>query len=328
MTEKTETTAPATIEAQVAAWSATTAELVAAVKATEGITVAGHAEGPKKGRAAVHAQLMTLQGHRTSIEKRRTELKRPILDLGKLVDSEAARLTGIISPREAELRADRDAYDAEQERIAAEAEAKRKAEEAKAAEERRKALQARVDTVASLGGQIDLVGLQTATEEEFAAQVATLTEERDERDRIAKAEREQREAAEAAERERVAEQQKKDEADRIERERIAAEERAEQKRVAAEAKKERDRLQAEADAKAEAERLAQEEADRIAEAARLAALWPDREKIRAWVLMAREALPALPTIADAGLRAEAESCHLDTLNRLQILLTETTENDA
>ena len=117
MTEKTETTAPATIEAQVAAWSATTAELVAAVKATEGITVAGHAEGPKKGRAAVHAQLMTLQGHRTGIEKRRTELKRPILDLGKLVDSEAARLTGIIAPREAELRADRDAYDAEQERI-------------------------------------------------------------------------------------------------------------------------------------------------------------------------------------------------------------------
>lgn len=368
MAEKTETTAPTTIEAQVAAWSATTAELVAAVKATEGITVAGHAEGPKKGRAAVHAQLMTLQGHRTSIEKRRTELKRPILDLGKLVDSEAARLTGIISPREAELRADRDAYDAEQERIAAEAEAKRKAEEAKASEERRKALQTRVDIVATLGGQIDLVGLQTATEEEFAAQVAMLTAARDERDRIAKIEREQREAAEAAERERVAEQQKKDEADRIERERIAAEERAEQKRVADanaveaarldklrqeteaaarkvqeereaaeraeqkrvadEAKKERDRLQAEADAKAEAERLAQEEADRIAEAARLAALWPDREKIRAWVLMAREALPALPTIADSGLRAEAESCHLDTLNRLQLLLTETTENDA
>lgn len=368
MTEKTETTAPATIEAQVAAWSATTAELVAAVKATEGITVAGHAEGPKKGRAAVHAQLMTLQGHRTSIEKRRTELKRPILDLGKLVDSEAARLTGIISPREAELRADRDAYDAEQERIAAEAEAKRKAEEAKASEERRKALQARVDIVATLGGQIDLVGLQTATDEEFAAQVATLAAERDERDRIAKAEREQRETAEAAERERIAEQQKKDEADRIEMERIAAEERAEQKRVAdanaaeaarleklrqeteaaarkvqeereaaeraeqdrkdAEAKKERDRLQAEADAKAEAERLAQEEADRIAEAARLAALWPDREKIRVWALMAREALPALPTIADAGLRAEAESCHLDTLNRLQLLLTETVESDA
>ena len=144
MTEKTETTAPTaptTIEAQVAAWSATTAELVAAVKATEGITVAGHAEGPKKGRAVVHAQLMTLQGHRTSIEKRRTELKRPILDLGKLVDSEAARLTGIIAPRESELRADRDAYDAEQERIAAEAETKRKAEEAKASEERRKMLE-------------------------------------------------------------------------------------------------------------------------------------------------------------------------------------------
>lgn len=368
MTEKTETTAPATIEAQVAAWSATTAELVAAVKATEGITVAGHAEGPKKGRAVVHAQLMTLQGHRTGIEKRRTELKRPILDLGKLVDSEAVRLTGIIAPREAELRADRDAYDAEQERIAAEAETKRKAEEAEEKRLRDEALQKRVSIVSGLGGQIDLVGLQTATEEEFAAQVATLTAERDERDRIAKAEREQREAAEAAERERVAEQQKKAEADRIERERVAAEERAEQKRIAdanaaeaarleklrqeteaaakkvqedreaaeraeqdrkdAEAKKERDRLQAEADAKAETERLAQEEADRIAEAARIAALRPDREKIRAWVLMAREALPALPTIADAGLRGEVESCHLDTLNRLQSLLTETVESDA
>ena len=75
---------------------------------------------------------------------------------------------------------------------------------------------------------------------------------------------------------------------------------------------------------------AKDSADREeqAEKDRLAALRPDREKIRAWVLMAREALPALPTIADAGLRAEAESCHLDILNRLQLLLTETVESDA
>lgn len=360
MTEKTEATAPATIEAQVAAWSATTAELVAAVEATNGITVAGNAEGPKKGRLAVHAALMTLTGHRTGIEKRRTELKRPILDLGKLVDSEAARLTGIIAPREAELRADRDAYDAEQERIAAEAEAKRKEEEAKASEERRKALQARIDIVTTLGGQIDLEGLQTATEEEFAAQVATLTAERDERDRIAKIEREQREAAEAAERERIAEQEKKDEADRIERERVAAEGRAEQKRIAdanaaeaarleklrqeteaaakkvqedreaaeraeqdrkdAEAKKERDRLQAEADAKDEAERLVQEEADRIAEAARVAALAPDIVKLRTWASMAREAVPALPTIADPELSSRADATAQDLLHRIAIFL--------
>jgi len=360
VTETTETTAPATIEAQVAAWSATTADLVAAVKATEGITVAGHAEGPKKGRLAVHGQLMVLQGHRTSIEKRRTELKRPILDLGKLVDSEAARLTGIIAPREAELRADRDAYDAEQERIQKEAEALRKAEEAKASEERRKALQARVDIVATLGGQIDLVGLQTATDEEFAAQVATLTAARDERDRLAKIEREQREAAEAAERERIAAQEKKDEADRLERERVAAEERAEQKRIAdanaaeaarleklrqeteaaarkvqeereaaeraeqdrkdAEAKKERDRLQAEADARAEAERLAQEEADRIAEAARIAALAPDLDKLRTWAAMAREAVPALPTIADPELSSRATDAAQDLLHRIAIFL--------
>lgn len=362
MTEKNETTATDTIEARVAAWSATTAELVDAVKATEGITVAGHAEGAKKGRLAVHAALMTLTGHRTSIEKRRTELKRPILDLGKLVDSEAARLTGIIAPREAELRADRDAYDAEQERIQREAEALRKAEEAKASEERRKALQARVDIVAALGGQIDLVGLQTATDEEFADQVATLTAERDERDRLAKIEREVREAAEAAERKRIAEQEKKDEAERIERERIAAEERAEQKRIAdanaaeaarleklrqeteaaarkmqedreaaeraerdrkdAEARKERERLQAEADAKAEAERLAREEADRIAEAARIAALAPDLDKLRTWAAMAREAIPALPTITDPELRAKAEDASCDLLHRIALFVTE------
>ena len=362
MTEKNETTAPATIEAQVAEWSATTAELVAAVKATEGITVAGNAEGPKKGRLAVHAALMTLQGHRTGIEKRRTELKRPILDLGKLVDSEAARLTGIIAPREAELRADRDAYDAEQERIQREAEELRKAEEARASEERRKALQARVDIVTALGGQIDLVGLQTANEDEFAAQVAMLTTARDERERLAKIEREAREAAEAAERERIAEQEKKDEAERIERERIAAEERAEQKRIAdanaaeaarlealrqeteaaarkvqeereaaaraeqerkdAEDRKERERLQAEADAKAEAERLAQEEADRIAEAARIAALAPDIDKLRAWAAMAREAIPALPTITDPELRAKAEDVSCDLLHRIALFVTE------
>jgi len=370
MTENTvttalaETTAAVTIDTKLAAWKVTTAELKAIVESTKGVTIAGHAEGPKKGREAVHNALMKVWRPRTAIDAKEKELCDEIKavrtkDLGN-VETAANELRAILSPREAALRADRDAYDAEQERIKKEAEDLRKAEEAKASEERRKALQARVDIVATLGGQIDLVGLQTATDEEFAAQVTTLTTARDERDRLAKIERDAREAAEAAERERIAAQEKQDEADRIERERVAAEERAEQKRIAdanaaeaarleklrqeteavarkvqeeresaeraeqdrkdAEAKKERDRLQAEADANAETERLAQEEADRIAEAARVAALAPDLDKLRAWAAMAREAIPALPTIADPELSSRADAVAHDLLHRIAIFL--------
>ncbi len=144
MSNEIATTEKKSLEQQVAEWSATDAILRAAVEATKGVTVAGHVDGPKKGREAVHKYLMDLVNLRTPIEKRRTELKRPILDLGNLVDAEAKRLTAIITPRENELRADRDAYDREQERIENE-----KKEAARLAAQKR--VQDRLDALASAG---------------------------------------------------------------------------------------------------------------------------------------------------------------------------------
>lgn len=182
---------PASIETQVAKWSATDANLREAVKATEGVTVAGFlddkgAPNPKKGRDVVHAKMMTLTNLRTGIEARRVELKAPILSLGRLVDSEAARLTGIVKGREDELRADRDAFDAEQKRIAeaAAAELRRKEEADRA--ERARILQARVDLVASLGCAPNLGWLSSATDEAFAEMVADLEKAKKEREELAR----------------------------------------------------------------------------------------------------------------------------------------------
>jgi SHS2 domain-containing protein len=193
---------PASIEAQVAEWSATDANLREAVKATEGVTVAGFLDdkgvpNPKKGRDVVHAKMMTLANLRTGIEARRVELKAPILSLGRLVDSEAARLTGIVKGREDELRADRDAFDAEQKRVAEAAAAElRRKEEAERAE-RARILQARVNLVASLGGAPNLGWLSSATDEAFMEMVADLEKAKAEREELARIEAEKAERMQA-----------------------------------------------------------------------------------------------------------------------------------
>lgn len=199
---------PASIEAQVAEWSATDANLREAVKATEGVTVAGFLDdkgvpNPKKGRDVVHAKMMTLANLRTGIEARRVELKAPILSLGRLVDSEAARLTGIVKGREDELRADRDAFDAEQKRVAEAAAAElRRKEEAERAE-RARILQARVNLVASLGGAPNLGWLSSATDEAFMEMVADLEKAKAEREELARIEAEKAERIEVKKPDRV-----------------------------------------------------------------------------------------------------------------------------
>lgn len=308
MSNEIETTKPETIEAQVAAWSATDAALKAAVEATKGITVAGHAEGPKKGRAAVHDAMMKLANLRTPIEARRKELKRPILDLGNLVDSEAKRLTAIIEPRENELRADRDAYDAEQkrikdeaerlerERMEAEAKAKREAEEAEAERVRAEAfakLTERTNRVTSAGGAPDLAWLTTAGDDEVDSLVARLEREKAEREAAAELERIERERIEAEEKIRREEQARKDEEARKERE--AAEAAARAAREAQEAKERAER--------AEADRLAKIEQDRIAaankaEADRLAAERAEFERSQ------EEARIAAQKVEDARIEKE------------------------
>lgn len=269
MTKEIEIVKPESIEAQIAAWSATDATLKAAVEATKGITVAGHAEGPKKGRQAVHDALMILVNHRTPIEARRVELKARPLELGRLVDSEAKRLTEILLPRETELRADRDAYDVEQkrikdeaerlerERLEAEAKAKREAEEAEAERVRAEAfakLTDRTNRVTAAGGAPDLVWLTTAGDDEVDSLISRLEREKLEREAAeaaARIEREKEEAAarevaaanarreaeekairDAAEAKARAEQAKRDEAERERQAEIAEQNRIEAQRLA------------------------------------------------------------------------------------------------
>lgn len=267
------------IETQVAEWSATESVLREAVKATEGVTVAAHVEGPKKGRDAVHAAMMTLSAHRVSIEKRRTELKAPILSLGKLVDSEAKRLTAITEGRENELRTDRDAYDAEQAKIAAAKKAEEDRIEAEAAKARAEALQARVDKVSALGGIPNLALLAAMSEDAFAEQIAVLES--------AKAEREAAEKLAA---------KQKAEADRIEAERIAAERKA----------------QAEAD---EAKRKA--DAAEAAERARLQKIEDDRRAAeQAEIDKARAELEA-ERVRLAKAKEEADAAEAERIQRIQ-----------
>ena len=65
---------------------------------------------------------------------------------------------------------------------------------------------------------------------------------------------------------------------------------------------------------------------RAAAAALREAQRPDREKIAAWCRVAAGSISTPPEIADADLRAALEGCHLDILNRISLLATETQEN--
>lgn len=48
----------------------------------------------------------------------------------------------------------------------------------------------------------------------------------------------------------------------------------------------------------------------------------DIDKLRAWSAMAREAIPALPTITDPELRTKAEDVSCDLLHRIAMFVTE------
>lgn len=56
------------------------------------------------------------------------------------------------------------------------------------------------------------------------------------------------------------------------------------------------------------------------ELARIEALRPDLDKLRTWAAMAREAVPALPTIADPDLSSRATDAAQDLLHRIAIFL--------
>jgi hypothetical protein len=172
---------------------------------TDGITVAGHAEGPKAGREATHSAYMKLVRFQTQMIDAGHELyKKPITALGKLLDGRKNELSRMIEERKAALKADRDAYDATEKREKAEAAAKalaekRAKEEAQAAEAKR-VLQARIQRLVDLGATPNVIELAGATDEQFEAMVTAAAEaqakliaqqeaDRIERDRLAEVQR-------------------------------------------------------------------------------------------------------------------------------------------
>ena len=155
MTEKNE---KPSLEQQVAAWSAERAEIVALAATAEGITIAGHADGPKAGREVVHNTLMPIWRRRCAIHNREKELLEIPKQITEQIKRTAQELSAPLLAAEDRLRKDRDTYDAEQERIKA---------EAKEAERLR--VQARVEAMVSAGVAPDIQQATRLTDEQFVA---------------------------------------------------------------------------------------------------------------------------------------------------------------
>ena len=109
----------------------------------------------QKGLAAVHDARMEVKNLRVAVEKKRVALKADALDFGRKVDSEAKRLTGLLTPIETHLEEQEAVVTKEKERLKAIEE-----------EKKRVALQARMDS------------LDKCHSYQNAAAVAALTDER------------------------------------------------------------------------------------------------------------------------------------------------------
>lgn len=172
---------------------------------TDGITVAGHTDGPKAGREAVHAALMRLVKFRTQMIEGGHELyKKPINALGKLLDGRKGDLLRMTAEREAALKADRDAFDAAEKARKEAADRAAKAEKerlaAEAAAEAKRVLQERIQRLVDLGATPNVIEIAGATDEQFEAMVTEAA--------TAHAERLARQEADRVERERLAEVQR------------------------------------------------------------------------------------------------------------------------
>jgi DNA repair exonuclease SbcCD ATPase subunit len=240
------------------------------------------------GYEEIRVAIGKLRSTRTAIEKRRTLLKADALRFGRLVDSEAQRLTALVAGIEDPLRVKKQAVDDEAARQKAAEEAAR----VKALEEEIAARRAAQEAEAR--------AQREAEEKRLAEERAKLAEERkaleaaQEKARQEEAERQrvweaERVAAEKARQQFEAEQQRAKEAELA---KIAAEQRAEAARLEAERKAlEEQRRLNEAVERERQERLRREEA---AQQAKLAA--ERREKAR------QEVLPDLDKVVAFRLR--------------------------
>lgn len=224
------------------------------------------------GYEEVRTAIGRLRATRTKIEKRRVELKADALAYGRLVDTEAKRVTALVTEIESPLQAKKDAVDNELARIKAEADAaKLRAIEAEIEANRAKQ-------------EAEAKAIRDAEEARIAVERAALAAER----AAMEAERAKAEAARKAEADRIAaEQAIVAEAQRKERAALDAQLRAiEAARVAAE----REEYERQAKARAEkdaAERLEREHVEKLRREAELAALLPDLEKVRTFIVAIR-----------------------------------------
>ena len=286
---------------------------------------------------AVHSARMTVKGKRVDVEKRRKELKADALAYGKLVDTEAKRITGKLEPIESHLDREEKKVTDEQKRIQAEADRKEKEK-----------IDKRIADLADYGQHLpffEIAGwddakydevLLTAMEKYEAEQNRQADEiavRKAESERLEKVRKEQE--AEAA---RLAEEKRKiDEAQAAERKKIDDERRAieaEKKALEDEKRKEQERrdraafeAQAKEDARIAAEKVekerqereawaAKEKADReAAEKIRQADLLPDKQKLLTFaeaLLNAKNDLipdlkfgsPAYPILAECELQID------------------------
>lgn len=228
-----------------------------------------------KGYEEVRQAIAVVRGTRTSLEKRRVELKAEALDYGRRVDAEARRLTAIIESIEAPLVEKKQAVDDEKARIKAEHDAaKLAAIEARLLEERA-AEEARLKAIRDVEEQ-----RIAAERAQLEAERTALAEERRKADEATALARAAEEAKQAEQRER----------ERVEREAEAARLRAEREALDRERQEledvrraqERVEFERKAQQQAEADAKARIEAERIADAereARIAELLPDAKKL-------------------------------------------------
>jgi hypothetical protein len=232
-----------------------------------------------EGYEQVRLAIASLRDTRTSIEKRRVELKADALAYGRLVDSEAKRYTTLLLAIEEPLKVKKAVVDDEKARIKAEAdrvklealEAEIRANRERQEAEQRAAREADEARLREERAKLDAERAVLEAERRQAAEAQRVEQER------AKAEREAHEATVRAEQATLAEERRKLAAEREQAERAEFERQA--------------RIQAEANAKAQAER---EEFERLEREARIQAVLPDARKLEAFAAAIRELQP--PTV--------------------------------
>lgn len=272
-------------------------------------------ETPTKYKQTTEA-IAVLRGWRVAVEKHRVSLKADALEYGRKVDSEAKRITSLITAIEEPLKAKKQAIDDEKERIRMEAaERELKIEAARVAAEKAKEearLQAIRDELAAKQAALDAQQAKIdAANREAEAKAKALAEQ-------------QREEAERKAAQIAAEQ--KIESDRLEKQRqeLAAKEAAiEAARIAAEAVEAARLLKVKLEKEAAEKAAAKIEYDRQlaekrrqaaeAEAARLEALKPDVEKLRTYA----DAIMALHNSAPQVTQPEAQAKLTECLKRLK-----------